>query len=104
MDSSNIYNYSSANISYLLAPRIKITNIIDNYVMFSLDVDYANLHFETFEFLIYSSSFTSFPNPSSTISNDRLFFLNGSLVIANNMLYSNDVSGFYDGSRVFNKI
>ena len=104
LDSSNIYNYSSANISYLLAPRIKITNIIDNYVMFSLDVDYANLHFETFEFLIYSSSFTSFPNPSSTISNDRLFFLNGSLVIANNMLYSNDVSGFYDGSRVFNKI
>lgn len=104
LDSSNIYNYSSANISYLLAPRIKITNIIDNYVMFSLDVDYANLHFETFEFLVYSSSFTSFPNPSSTISNDRLFFLNGSLVIANNMLYSNDVSGFYDGSRVFNKI
>ena len=104
LDSSNIYNYSSANISYLLAPRIKITNIIDNYVMFSLDVDYANLHFETFEFLVYSSSFTSFPNPSSTISNDRLFFLNGSLVIANNMLYSNDVSGFYDGSSIFNKI
>lgn len=104
LDSSNIYNYSSSNGSFLLAPRIKITNIIDNYVMFSLDVDYANLHFETFEFLVYSSSFTSFPNPTTTISNDRLIFLNGSLVIANNMLYSNDVSGFYDGSSVLNKI
>jgi hypothetical protein len=104
LDSSNIYNYSSSNSSLLVAPRIKITNIIDNYVMFSLDVDYANLHFQTFEFLVYSSSFTTFPNPSSTISNDRLFFLNGSLVIANNMLYynTNDVSGFYDGSSVFN--
>ena len=102
LDSSNIYNYSSSNSSLLVAPRIKITNIIDNYVMFSLDVDYANLHFQTFEFLVYSSSFTTFPNPSSTISNDRLFFLNGSLVIANNMLYSNVVSGFYDGSSVFN--
>jgi hypothetical protein len=104
LDSSNIYNYSSSNSSFLVAPRIKITNIIDNYVMFTLDVDYANLFFQTFEFIVYSSSFTVAPNPSSTISNDRLFFLNGSLVIANNMLYSNDVSGFYDGSSVFNKM
>lgn len=106
LDSTNIYNYSSSTDSFLVAPRIKITNIIDNYVMFSLDVDYANLHFQTFEFLVYSSSFTTFPNPTTTISNDRLVFLNGSLVIANNMLYSNvnDVSGFYDGSSVFNKM
>ena len=106
LDSTNIYNYSSSTGSFLVAPRIKITNIIDNYVMFSLDVDYANLHFQTFEFLVYSSSFTTFPNPTTTISNDRLVFLNDSLVIANNMLYSNvnDISGFYDGSSVFNKM
>jgi len=106
LDSTNFYNYSSSSDSFLVAPRIKITNIIDNYVMFSLDVDYANLHFQTFEFLVYSSSFTTFPNPTTTISNDRLIFFNGSLVIANNMLYSNtdDISGFYDGSSVFNKM
>jgi hypothetical protein len=106
LDATNIYNYSSSIISFLLAPRIKITNIIDNYVMFSLDVNYSNLHFQTFEFLVYSSSSTTFTNLSTTISNDRLFFLNGSLVIANNMLYynTNDVSGFYDGSSVFNKM
>ena len=104
LGSSNIYNYSSVNTSYLLAPRIKATNIIDNYAMFALDVDYANLHFQNFEVLLYSSRFTSFPNSLTTISMDRLFFYNGSLVIANNMLYSNDVSGFYDGSSVFNKI
>lgn len=104
LDATNIYNYSSSNISFLLAPRIKITNIIDNYVMFSLDVNYSNLHFQTFEFLVYSSSFTTFPNPTTTISNDRLVFLNGSLVIANNMLYSKDISGFYGGSSVFNKM
>jgi hypothetical protein len=104
LDSTNIYNYNSSNGSLLVAPRIKITNIIDNYVMFSLDVDYANLRFQTFEFLVYSSSFTTFPDSSTTISNDRLFFLNGSLVIANNMLYSKQVNGFYDGSSVFNKM
>ena len=104
LDATNIYNYSSSNISFLLAPRIKITNIIDNYVMFSLDVNYSNLHFQTFEFLVYSSSFTTFPNLSTTISNDRLVFLNGSLVIANNMLYSKDISGFYGGSSVYNTI
>ena len=104
LGSSNIYNYSSINTSYLLAPRIKATNIIDNYAMFTLDVDYANLHFQTFEVLVYSSSFTTFPNSLTSISMDRLVFLNGSLVIANNMLYSNDVSGFYDGSSIFNKI
>jgi hypothetical protein len=106
LDSTNMYNYNSPNSSFLIAPRIKITNIVDNYVMFSIDVYYANLRFQTFEFIVYSSSFTTFPNPSSTISNDRLFFLNGSLVIANNMLYSNanDISGFYDGSSVFNKM
>lgn len=104
LDSSNIYNYSSVNTSYLLAPRIKATNIINNYAMFALDVDYANLHFQTFEVLLYSSSFTSSTISPTTISNDRLVFLNGSLVIANNMLYSTDVSGFYDGSSIFNKI
>jgi len=105
LDSSNIYNYSSVNTSYLLAPRIKATNIIDNYAMFTLDVDYANLHFQTFEVLLYSSNFTSSTISPTTISNDRLVFLNGSLVIANNMLYStNDVTGFYDGSSIFNKI
>ena len=110
LDSSNVYNYSSNTSSYLLAPRIKITNIIDNYVMFSLDVKYKNLHFQTFDFLIYSSNFTSFPNSSDTISMDRLFFINGSLVIATNMLYSNSITisgandGFYDGSSIFNSI
>jgi hypothetical protein len=104
LDSTNMYNYNSPNSSFLIAPRIKITNIVDNYVMFSIDVYYSNLRFQTFEFIVYSSSFTTFPNPSSTISNDRLFFLNGSLVIANNMLYSTNVGGFYDGSSVFNKM
>ena len=104
LGSSNIYNYSSVNTSYLLAPRIKATNIIDNYAMFTLDVNYANLHFHSFEVLLYSSSFTSFPNSLTSVSMDRVIFYNGSLVIANNMLYSNDVSGFYDGSSIFNKI
>jgi hypothetical protein len=106
LDSANVYaNSSASSTSYLLAPRIKITNIIDNYVIFSLDVKYKHLHFQTFDFLIYSSNFTSFPNPSDTISMDRLFFINGSLVIASNMLYSNSISGgFYDGSSIFNSI
>ena len=108
LDSLNSYSYSSNATSYLLAPRIKITNIIDNYVMFSLNVKYKNLHFQTFDFFVYSSNFTSFPNPSDTISMDRLFFINGSLVIATNMLYSNSISGvsggFYDGSSIFNSI
>jgi len=104
LGSSNIYNYSSVNTSYLLAPRIKATNIIDNYAMFTLDVDYANLRFQNFEVLVYSSSFTTFPNSSTSISMDRVIFYSGSLVIANNMLYSTYVSGFYDGSSIFNKI
>ena len=82
--------------------------------MFSLDVKYKNLHFQTFDFLIYSSNFTDFPTSTDSISMDRLFFINGSLIIATNMLYSNSITisgaidgfydGFYDGSSIFNSI
>ena len=102
LDATNIYN-SAANF-YLLAPRIKITNIIDNYVMFSLEVKYKNLYFQNFDFLVYSSRFTSFTNVTDNNITEKLYFLKGSLVITNNMLYSKDISGFYDSSSVFNKM
>ena len=104
LDSANVYNTSSVIKSYLLAPRIKITNIIDNYVMFSLDVIYNNLLFQTFEFLIYSSRNTSFSTLSDTISMERLFFTNGSLVLTNHLLYSSTISGFYNGPQIFDKL
>ena len=105
LEKNTIYNYYSSNITNLLAPRIKITNIIDNYVLFALDVNYNNVHFQTFEFIIYSASIVSLPKGVDNISMDRLFFLNGSLVIANNLLYSGDnISGFYNGPSVFNKM
>ena len=105
LDNNNIYNYYSSNNAFLLAPRIKITNSIDNYVMFSLDVNYKNVHFKTFEFLIYSARVNTLPREVDSISMDSLFFFNGSLVIANNLLYStNTITGFYDGSSVLNKM
>jgi hypothetical protein len=105
LDSANIYaNSSASNTSYLLAPKIKITNIIDNYVMFSLDVIYKNLLFQTFEFIVYSSRNTSFSTLSDTVSMERLFFYNSSLVLANHLLYSSTISCFYNGPNIFEKL
>jgi hypothetical protein len=105
LDRGNVYaNSSASSTSYLLAPRIKITNIIDNYVMFSLDVIYNNLLFQTFEFLVYSSRNTSFSTLSDSISMERLFFYNNSLVLANHLLYSSTISGFYNGPQIFDEL
>uniref|UniRef100_A0A6C0D439 Uncharacterized protein n=1 Tax=viral metagenome TaxID=1070528 RepID=A0A6C0D439_9ZZZZ len=119
LDNANEYNYNEK----LLAPRIRVTNITGNYVTFTLDIYYNNNNnwylsndilstnkevlFGTYEYIVYSDSFTEFSNVvNAPALRDFITFYNGSLTITSNIIYSYKPelsNNFYD-YRIFNKL
>jgi hypothetical protein len=110
------YNYNSDN---LLAPRIKISNIVGNYVSFTLDIYYntnnnwylsnsalstnKELLFGTYEYIIYSDNFTQTLTADTVSDSNFITFYNGSITITSNMIYSYNSelsNNFYD-PRIF---
>ena len=113
---NNEYNY----IDKLLAPRIKITNIIANYVHFTLEIYYntnnnwyllnADLStnrevlFGTYDMIVYSDRFiNNLTEYTRTTRRDFITFYNGSITITNNLIYSYnaELSNNYYDYRIF---
>ena len=119
LDNVNEYNYNEQ----LLAPRIRITNITGNYVTFTLTIYYNSNNnwylsndllstnkevlFGTYEYIVYSASFTENLNKSNLVTQrDFITFYNGSITITSNLIYSYNVelsNNFYD-SRIFDDL
>jgi hypothetical protein len=115
LDNNNEYNYNEK----LLAPRIRITNITSNFVTFMLEIYYKTNNnwylasndllnsnqevlFGTYEYIVYSDSFTENLN-TSDLSTERDFitFYSGSITITSNLIYSYNAelsNNFYDSS------
>ena len=107
LDNDNEYNYNEQ----LLAPRIRITNITDNYVTFTLDIYYNSNNqevlFGTYEYIVFSASFIDISNIiNSPAAPNFITFYNGSLTITSNLIYSYNVelsNNFYN-SRIYDDL
>ena len=119
LNSNNEYNYTD----YILAPRIRISNITGNYIYFTLDIYYNTRNswylssqelstnkeflFGTYDYIVYSDTFIQSINSVNMPSNRNfLTFNNGSITITSNLIYSYNLelsNNFYDPG-IFNTI
>ena len=119
LDNANEYNYNEK----LLAPRIKITNITANYIVFTLEIYYNSnnnwylsselastnkeILFGTYEYIVYSTSYVDISNIiNEPAIRDFVTFYKGSLTITSNLIYSYNAelsNNFYD-STIFNRL